>query len=64
MRQNELHSDPNWILHNLSVLIDKEPLKIQIKKRSKRFNINVSSNEIVIIQQTLPISLLGLNNKK
>lgn len=32
MRQNELHSDPNWILHNLSVLIDKEPLKIQIKK--------------------------------
>lgn len=44
MRQNELHTDPNWILHNLSVLIDKEPLKIQIKKYSKRFNINVSSN--------------------
>ena len=56
MRQNELHSDPNWILHNLSVLIDKEPLKIQIKKRSKRFNTNVSSNEIVIIQQTLPFN--------
>lgn len=59
MRQNELHSDPNWILHNLSVLIDKEPLKIQIKKRSKRFNINVSSNEIVIIQQTLPYRFLN-----
>lgn len=54
MRQNELHSDPNWILHNLSVLIDKEPLKIQIKKSPKRFNINVSSNELVVIQQTLP----------
>lgn len=59
MRQNELHSDPNWILHNLSVLIDKEPLKIQIKKSPKRFNINVSSNELVVIQQTLPYRFLN-----
>lgn len=29
---------------------------MQIKKCSKRFNINVSSNEIVIIQQTLPFN--------
>ncbi|MCZ1460047.1 hypothetical protein FIU50_14260, partial [Enterococcus faecium] len=69
LSQNEVHSDPDLILYNPSVLIDKEPFLLEHKKnlktKLKKFSFKVNLNYIMRgnvprhLDKLLPMSYQG-----
>ncbi|PZM71642.1 hypothetical protein DMB20_12070, partial [Enterococcus faecium] len=63
LSQNVVHSDSDLILHNSSVLIDKEPknLKTKLKKFSFKVNLNyiMRGNVPRHLDKLLPMSYQG-----
>ncbi|MGX7286717.1 hypothetical protein ACWOEB_07575, partial [Enterococcus faecium] len=51
LSQNEVHSDPDLILYNPSVLIDKEPKNLVLDKKCNRFLFTQKEDMLYLMRQ-------------